>query len=320
MEIPNRKSCLCIILVNWNGSDDTLSCIETIYGSTFKAYSIIVVDNGSDELQIKKLINCDYDIEIIQTGANLGYTGGNNVGIEHALKKDFEYVLLLNNDTLVAPDALENMIYSVDSDSTIGILSPKIFFYPRKDLIWFAGATLNSMNLMGHLTGYQKEDNDIYNEPSEVDYVTGCAMLVRTQVFKDVGNLCDDYFCVCEDIDFCLHAKQQGYRIFYEPSSVIWHKESASSGGTDAPQYVYYQTRNYFLFHSRWAENPVQLIVSNIHYIVFAFKRALSFIINGNIRGVYGIGLGIRDAIFKNYGKQSYTVLKKQSDKPTGQL
>ena len=98
-------------------------------------------------------------------------------------------------------------------------------------------------------------------------------MLIKTEVVSTVGNLCDDYFATCEDIDFCFKAKQKGYRIIYEPSATVWYIESASSGGSDAPQHVYYQTRNYFLFHNRWAKNFIQLIISQLYYLAFIIKR-----------------------------------------------
>ena len=315
MNDTNKTIQLAIILVNWNGTDDTINCIESLHKSTFKDYIIIVVDNGSDEFQIKKLIDCEFDITLIQTGENLGYTGGNNVGIDYALNLNTKYVLLLNNDTYIASDGLENMMASAESDETIGVLSPKIFFHPSRHLIWSAGATFNNINLTGNLTGYKKEDKEIYNQRGEVDYVSGCAMLIRSQVIKEVGNLCDDYFCTCEDIDFCFKVKKQGYRIFYEPAATVWHIESSSSGGSDAPQYAYYQTRNYFLFHNRWAQSLAQLFISHLYFSAFIVKRALFFIINGNFKGVLAILLGVKDVVLGNFGRREYRALNKPSYK-----
>ena len=306
---------LAIILVNWNGTEDTINCIESIYKSTFKDYIIIVVDNGSDEPQIQKLINCDFDIKIIQMGENLGYTGGNNIGIDYALKKNSKYVLLLNNDTYIAANAIENMMISADLDKKIGVLSPKIFFHPSRHLIWSAGATFNNTTLTGKLSGYKKEDKEIYNQRGYVDYVSGCAMLIRAQVIREVGKLCDDYFATCEDIDFCFKVKKQGHRIFYEPNATVWHVESSSSGGSDAPQYAYYQTRNYFLFHNRWAQSLFQLFVSHSYYLAYIVKRSFLFIFNGNFRGVLAILLGIKDVVVGNVGRQDYRILKKSTYK-----
>ena len=151
-----KKAKLAIILVNWNGTRDTNNCINSISKSSFKNYEIIVVDNGSEESELKELVDCRFPIDLIKTGENLGYTGGNNVGIRHAIDQKADYLLLLNNDTLLASDALENMMSSAMSDQNIGILSPKIFFYPDVKLIWFAGASFNNITLMGYLSGYKK--------------------------------------------------------------------------------------------------------------------------------------------------------------------
>jgi GT2 family glycosyltransferase len=310
-----KNTQLAIILVNWNGTDDTINCIESIYKSTFKDYTIIVVDNGSDKDQLQKLVECAFKITLIKAGENLGYTGGNNVGIDCAIDKKAKYILLLNNDTYIAIDALENMMLSANSDKEVGVLSPKIFFHPDRHLIWSAGVTFNNTNLMGYLSGYKEEDKEIYNQQSDVDYVSGCAMLIQTHVIKKVGKLCDDYFAVCEDIDFCFRVKNQGYRIRYEPSATIWHIESSSSGGSDNPQYVYYQTRNYFLFHNRWAQSKAELFISQLYYSAFVVKRALLFIIKGNFKGVLAIILGVKDVVIGRLGRQDYHILWKSTHK-----
>lgn len=311
MDIMNNNAQLAVILVNWNGTEDTINCIESINKSTFKDYVIIVVDNGSDVAQLQKLIKCDFNITLIKTGENLGYTGGNNVGIDCALDKKAEYILLLNNDTYIATDALEKLMQSADSDKGIGILSPKIFFHPDRNLIWSAGASFDNTTLIGYLTGYKEENNELYNQQSDVDYVSGCAMLIQSQVIKKVGKLCDDYFAVCEDIDFCFRVKNEGYRIRYEPSATVWHIESSSSGGSDAPQYAYYQTRNYFLFHNRWAQSLSQLFISQLYYSAFIIKRSFLFAITGNYRGVLAIILGVKDVVRGNLGRRDYPILWK---------
>lgn len=308
-KINNR---LAIILVNWNGTEDTINCIESLNKSTFKDFNIIVVDNGSDESQIERLVDYSKHITLIKAGENLGYTGGNNVGIDYALKQKAEYVLLLNNDTYVDADALKNMIFFADSDKKIGVLSPKIFFHPSRHLIWSAGATFNDTILTGNLSGYKKEDNHIYNQRGDVDYVSGCAMLIRSNVFLEVGKLCEDYFATCEDIDFCFKVREKGYRIFYEPTATVWHIESSSSGGSDAPQYAYYQTRNYFMFHNRWAKNIVQLWVSHSYYLAFIIKRSFLFMCKGNFRGVVAIFLGVKDVVAGNVGRRDYDILSQK--------
>lgn len=300
---------LAIILVNWNRSSDTLNCLESIHASTYQDYIIIVVDNGSRIDQVLKLRQCKSSFALIETGENLGYTGGNNKGIGYAMECKVDYVLLLNNDTFIASDTLQNIMCAADADKQIGILSPKIFFHPARHLIWSAGTVFDNRYLMGYLSGYKIEDKGQFDRERDVDYVTGCAMLIQSKVISEVGMLCDDYFAVCEDLDYCLRVRNAGYRIKYEPSASVWHIESASSGGSDAPQYVYYQTRNYFLFHNHWAKGVGQLIRSQGYYLAFAVKRGFMFALQGRWKSLLGILYGIGDVVMGRLGRRDYTIL-----------
>jgi GT2 family glycosyltransferase len=303
----NKK--IGIILVNWNGSDDTINCLNSIQKSTFHDYFIVVVDNGSNNDQLLKIKNSVVNFDLIEAKENLGYTGGNNLGIEYALTLNPEFILLLNNDTYIHSNALQAILLSAASDRSIGILSPKILFHPLRNLIWSAGTILDKRFLMGHLRGYKTVDIGQFDDGSEADYVTGCAMLIRTQVIRDIGFLCDDYFAVCEDLDYCARAKRAGYRILYVPQSVVWHVESASSGGHEAPQYVYYQTRNYFIYHTRWAGDIIQLLISRSYFYLWITKRFISCLMRGRWRTSLGILYGLSDAIRGKTGRQTYTAL-----------
>jgi GT2 family glycosyltransferase len=300
---------LAIILVNWNGSADTVRCLKSIHSSDFTDYVTIVVDNGSSAEQLAALQECEVDFVLIETGENLGYTGGNNVGIRYAQEREIKYVLLLNNDTIIESSALTNLITSADAEPNVGIFSPKILFYPQSTLIWSAGTYLNRWLLMGYLTGYKEEDKGQFNQAKELDYVTGCAMLIRVSVINDIGLLSDDYFAVCEDLDFCLRAQEAGYRVKYIPSASVWHVESASSGGVDAPQYVYYQTRNYFLFHNQWSKGLMQLFSSQVFYLSCLIKRSLVFLMHGKWKSIIGIIYGVRDVLLGKLGRRDYAIL-----------
>lgn len=305
----NKK--LAIILVNWNGSDDTVNCLKSIEKSSFRDYSIVVVDNGSCEDELLKIKNCSINFTLIEAGENLGYTGGNNLGIKYCLEYNPDFILLLNNDTYIDVNALQNIINFAYSDEKIGILSPKILFHPLRSLIWSAGTFLDKRFLMGYLRGYKDEDVGQFNSPAELDYVTGCAMLIRAAVVLDIGFLCNDYFAVCEDLDYCARAKDAGYKIQYVPDSVVWHIESASSGGHEAPQYVYYQTRNYYLFHSRRADNMIQLLSAHSYYFAWITKRFFSCLIRGRWRTSLGILYGVTDAVRGRTGRRTYSALVK---------
>ncbi len=308
----SAKSSLAIVLVNWNRSEDTLNCVQSLGTSTFKDFVVIVVDNGSVARELEKVQAGADRFVLIETGENLGYTGGNNVGIKHALELGCRFVLLLNNDTFVAPSTLDQMMNAFAADSRIGLLTPKIFFHPERHLIWSAGTRFDGRYMIGHLHGYNERDFGQFDEPADLEWASGCAMLIQSDVIRDVGLLCDDYFAVCEDIDYSLRTKKVGYRIMYEPSALVWHLESASSGGHDAPQYVYYQIRNYLMLHRRWASGVTHLIVSQIYFLLYATKRSFTFALRGKWRSVAGIAYGIRDALIGRVGRREYAILARR--------
>jgi GT2 family glycosyltransferase len=138
-------------------------------------------------------------------------------------------------------------------------------------------------------------------------------MMIRSSIFKEVSLLSDKFFAVCEDLDFCFRVRQHGYDIAYDPLAIIYHIESASSGGSDGPQYVYYQTRNYLLFHKLWHENIIQLFSSQIYYLLFIVKRSIYFILTGKWRALFGIIYGVRDYYLSRYGARPYKILSNNS-------
>jgi GT2 family glycosyltransferase len=300
---------LSIILVNWNRSQDTLDCVQSIGASTYPNYNIIVVDNGSCDHSLMKLRQNQSKYILLEAGSNLGFTGGNNLGICHALDINADYVLLLNNDTFVAPDALEKIVRVADLDKQIGIVTPKILFHPQRHLVWAAGTDYDSRYLAGYLTGYKLKDSGRTDRERDLVWATGCAMLIRSSIISDVGILCNDYFAVGEDLDYCLRVAEKGYRIRYEPSAIIWHKESASSGGHDAPQYVYYQTRNLLLLRMRWSKNFKIFLRSLIFILLYFTKRTIMFSLKGNWRSIMGVFYGIRDGFTNHLGRREYPFL-----------
>ena len=298
-----------IILVNWNRSADTLECLASIENTTYPNYDVVVVDNGSSPESVSQLRKSGDDVEIIELDDNYGFTGGNNVGIRFAMEHGADYVLLLNNDTIIASDALEKLVEVAESTPDVGIVTPKILCHPERMVIWSTGTQLNEKCIIGRLRGYGAVDAGQYDDSVELQWATGCAMLIRRKVFDDVGSLCDDYFAVAEDLDYSYRVRNAGYRIIYAPDSVIWHKESASSGGHDAPQYVYYQTRNLLLLHNKWADCWRQLMVSQCYALLHFCKRGMRFALTSKWRSIAGLFYGIRDGMLGLKGRREYRIL-----------
>jgi GT2 family glycosyltransferase len=220
-----------IIILNWNRKDDTISCLHSIEKVNYPNLSVILVDNASSDGTVEAVKEKFPSVKTISNPRNLRFAGGNNVGIEYALVNKADFVLLLNNDTEVEPDFLSELVRFAENDSHTGIVGPKIYYYYDKKRIWFAGGKVDYWKGWISHIGIREMDHGQYDAAREVDYITGCCMLVRREVIEKIGKLDESYFIYGEDSDWCLRASRAGYRLAYVPSSVIWHKVSASSGG-----------------------------------------------------------------------------------------
>jgi GT2 family glycosyltransferase len=238
-----------IIILNWNGWKDTIECLKSLKKIGYPNYQIVLVDNGSTDESVFQLKNfCSEDNEgliFLENQNNLGFAGGNNVGIKRALENQADYVLLLNNDTTVEPDFLTQLVKAAESDKKIGILGPKINFYDHKDRIWFLGGKINRLLNKGTHLYYDQIDSaeNLPNKSFEVDYFTGCALLIKKEVIKKIGLMWDGYFLYYEDTDWNLKAKKNGWKIIIAPKAKIYHKVSRSTK-PGSSSYVYYHTRN----------------------------------------------------------------------------
>jgi GT2 family glycosyltransferase len=297
---------LFIILVNWNKPQLTLSCVESLKKSSFISYKIVIVDNGSVDNSLEILNFESPDYHLIISDKNLGYTGGNNLGIKFALENNADYILLLNNDTLVESDTLEILIKTISLDNNIGIVQPKIYCYPEKNIIWCGPTHLDKFLLRPKLLGYNKDGIDLFNTKINLSYAVGCATLIRKEVFLKIGLLDDDYFAVCEDVDFGIRATNAGYQIIYVPDSVIYHMESASSGGSGNPNYIYLQTRAFLIFIKKHSKNQIHFFIVFTFFILSTFRRIFSLLLNSNINGVISILIALKNFII---GKG--TIIKK---------
>ena len=294
-----------IILVNWNKANLTLNCIKSINSSLYNNYQIIVVDNNSLDDSLELLESSNLNFHLIKNSENLGYTGGNNVGIKYAITKSPKYIFLLNNDTLIKNNCISELLFSMNNSPKIGIVQPKIFFYPEVDLLWSGPTYFNNFLLKPKLLGYKNIDSESkYNSTQFLDFAVGCATLIKTEVFLNVGLLDDDYFAVCEDVDFGLRASAAGFKILYNPNAIVYHLESASSGGSDNPVYVYYQTRSYLILFSKWNRSLFQYILSFFVYSFSNMTRFFKLMLNGNFKACYAIILGYLDFFKNKYGKQ----------------
>lgn len=230
-----------VVILNFKLKDLTLSCIRSVKKSSYKSIKLIVVDNNSND-GIEKGI--DQNIIFIQAGENLGYSGGNNVGIKKALEIGSDYIFILNPDTEIEEKTIEVLVGKMEKENT-DIGGPKIFF-SSSNIIWYAGGIFDSANVIGKHRGVDEKDQGQY-KGGETDFVSGAAMMVKKEVFEKVGFFDEDYFLYYEDSDFCLRAKKKGFKVMYIPEAVIYHA-NAKSTTLGSPLQDYYITRNRMLY------------------------------------------------------------------------
>lgn len=258
---------VAIILVNWNGKKDTLACLASL--GKFKVQSlkfkVTVVDNGSTDDSVAAIKKNFSDVEVVEAGENLGFVGGNNVGIRRALEWGAEYIWLLNNDTVVDNNALGALLEAF-SDKGVGVAGSKIYFSPgheyhkahyadkdRGHVLWYAGGCIDWKNMYAAHRGVDEVDTGQYDRTEETPFVTGCSMMIRREVIEAIGMLDEKLFMYFEDVDFCLRAKRRGWQCVYVPKSIVWHMNAGSSGSPGSDTHQYYQTRNRLIMGMRYA-------------------------------------------------------------------
>ena len=308
MTTKNSKK-IVISILNYNGRDNTFSCLDSLNKIATEGLSVecIVIDNASTEhFAVEKNQYENLKLTIIRNKKNLGFAGGQNIGLQHALDTGAKYVLVLNNDTLVDTHFLSEMVAALERDDAVAATSPKIYFAPgtefhhsrySKDevgsVIWYAGGEMDWQNVIGKHRGVDEVDKGQFDQGGVTDFATGCCMLIRTDALRKAGLFDDRYFLYYEDSDLQERLKSVGYRIYYEPNAIIWHKNAAASGGSGSPLQDYYISRNRLLFGFLYA--PMQT--------KFALLReAVRLLITGR----KWQKRGVRDFFLSRFGKGSY--------------
>jgi len=240
--LPSAKT--VIVVLNWNGKQDTLECLKSLQNVTGPEHEILVVDNGSEDGSEEAIRAAHPGIPVLQTGSNLGFAGGNNRGIEWALEHGADFVLLLNNDTVVAPDFLEAMVAVAREDPQVGVVGASIAYEERPDRLWaFGGGRFDiATGWVRHLQE-PVEGERLLPQGNRHFYVTGCAMLLRRELLEEVGLLDTSYFHFCEDVDLCLRAEKAGYAVAVADRARILHKVSATTR-VSSPLFLYYNLRS----------------------------------------------------------------------------
>lgn len=288
MEYPQHfiLPSIFVIILNWKGWQDTVECIESLLKNDYKNFRVVVIDNHSEDESYDKLLEWCRDRDrftVLQTMANLGFAGGNNVGIKYALENNAEYILLLNNDTVVTDNFLSSLTKTAKEEDP-GIMGCKILHH-SDDRIWYLGGKMSWLRGGAYHPGKGRMDRKIAKKPFEVDFITGCMMLIKRDVFEKIGFLDESYFLYNEDVDYCLRAYRAGIKMMVNPTSIIYHKERSTYDGWK-PYHIYYLIRNKLIFMKRHAPGRVKLwtfyvivaIVGCTLFLKWIFQQRFDFI------------------------------------------
>lgn len=298
---------VCVIILNWNGLADTVECLEALKKTTYSGCRVVVVDNGSEggEADILSERYGGY-AQVIRNEHNLGFAEGNNVGIRYALEhRDPDYLFLLNNDTVVHPQLLENLVEAAEKDPSIGIAGPKIYYH-GDTVFQSAGARISMWTGRSALVGYGERDAGQHDTPTDVDWVVGCGLLIRTAVMREIGLLYSPYFALYEETEWCIRCRRAGYRVAYIPQAVLWHKGAQATNKVGGMR-AYYSGRNLILFMARNA-SKLRLVTFLLTYSMMTLPeyvlrfalaerslRVLVSYLRGVIRGsLLAVNRGVR--------------------------
>ncbi|WP_238903668.1 glycosyltransferase family 2 protein [Clostridium sp. YIM B02506] len=292
------KPSVYVVLVNYNGYEDTEACIKSLRNIHYYNYKIVVVDNASTDDSYNKLEKIKEDVILIKSEKNLGFSGGNNIGIKYALQQGADYIMLLNNDTLVEPDFLNIMIDTAESSENLGIVGCKMMYYPQNDIVWYGGGYIDWNKYSGvHENQGTKDSQD--DNVREVTFLTGCCMLIKRSTIEKVGYLSEEYFMYLEDLDYCAKVLDNNLRIIYNPEAKIYHKVSASTGGEESSFAIKWGTRNRFIFFKKFSKS--KSFVNKLKIFLFLIiSRIVKFAIllaKGNIEKSKNLMIGLKQGI-----------------------
>lgn len=293
-----------VIVLTWNHVKDTLECLRSLAAQTYAPLQVILTDNGSTDDTVDTIRAQFPQAHFIENKQNLGYAQGNNVGLEYALAQGADYILLLNNDTTLAPDCIEKIVADLQANPDTAA-APKCFFADSPTTIYFAGGELTAWQTKHR--GYNQPDRAEFDTSGDTEWLTGCAIIAPRHVWKRVGMFEPRYFLLFEDTDWSLRARRLGFRLRYVAEAKLWHKASRSFGDMFTPTYAYYYARNALLFIERnflWRQK---------RWMYRDALRKLSappWLENGAVSPTRTIVLrrairqGIRDYFLRRFGKQ----------------
>ena len=296
---------VAIIIINFNGIIDTIECLESLSRISYSNYRIILVDNASNSLGDIEKIQSNSKIIFLRNDINLGFAGGNNIGIKYAQEQNFDYILLLNNDTTVDTNFLDELINSHIADKNRGISGALCLYYDFPDTIWQIGGRYNKV--LGRLIMPYADKKRSAPLPSTInlDYVPGACLLIKASNINNIIKFLDErYFNHCEDLDWGLQIKLNRLNVTCVTSSVVYHKVSKS---TPSIANVYFRTRNFFLIINKYSKKYI--LISLTYYLCINILKVIKYLLTADYLRLLAIYYGIKDYLSSKFGNGSVEIL-----------
>jgi GT2 family glycosyltransferase len=253
---------VAVSIIHYNNDEATNACLASLMNADVHGVDIttVVIDNGSTVAYTlpKQVLS---HTQLIRNESNTGFSGGQNIGIRQAIASGADYILILNNDTVVDKSFITFLMESFEEHKDAGVISPKIYYAPGSEyhtlrykkselghVLWYAGGSIDWRNISGKHRGVDDVDIGQYDRAEKISFATGCCMFIKKEVLENIGMFDERYFLYYEDADFCERVKNAGFSLWYEPKSVMWHKNAGSAGGSGSSLQEYYVSRNRLLF------------------------------------------------------------------------
>ncbi len=298
-----RHKTVAVVILNWNGGDEILRCLESVFESQYREIEVVVVDNGSTDGSSEIIRSRFSRVHWINNARNLGFAKGSNQGMQWALESGAQYVLLLNGDARLHPNAMEEMLTAAEDELDTVVACPRIYLSSTSagaNRLWFTCGTVSLWSGMFRNPAFNCPDSPQWSEPLDMEYASGCCMLLPARILQSVGMFDETFFAYCEDIDLSLRIRKAGFRLRYVPTAHLWHGSSKPTRRTRSGMYRYLATRNNLWVvrkHGSWFEIFTCLCILSIR----SMFRVMYMMVRSDWHAIPSELKGIRDGAFRRY-------------------
>lgn len=298
---------VAVVILNWNGGDEILLCLQSVIESSHQQVEIVIVDNGSADGSTEAILQRFPQVHLIRNSQNLGFAKGSNQGMEWALQHGIPYVLLLNGDARLHPEAIGELLAAVQEERDTVVGCPRMFLGSSTEespRLWFAYGTVKLWAGLFQNPAFNQADGPPWATPQDMEYASGCCMLIPASILESVGMLDESFFAYCEDIDFSLRVRKAGYRLRYVPAARLWHGSKTPTNRTRTAAYRYLATRNNLWVVRRYGSR-LDFLACLCVLPVRSLFRIVKMALDAQWSAVAAEMRGVRDGAFSTLTPQS---------------